>query len=801
MKKIIIAIVLLSATYTKINACSWSSEDGSFYNLFNQQLISDKSLLPFFLTYDETFYSGNGLNDDATATQEIDYNILEWKKYFNNQLNEQELHYFVYQSSVADLSKISISKSLKGINDTLKKQIYLTDKGIEAINYLLFAKKCEPFATSSEESDDENWYYGSIRKKMTKPEFMSTAKDGNLLYAATKDTDIKLRIAYQLVRLSHYGGFNDDAIRYFNTYVVPLKQKTLLYYYALEQKAGALFNQKKFAEAGNAFAEVFHNTTDRKIPCYASFRISNQMSFDKAILLCKTPNEKAALYVLRGFNKFSNGLSEMKNIYAVAPNSAYLELMACRALLQMEHTAFQIPNQYNDKNTFPLMNVAGKTYLQKAILFTQTLLKENKTKRIDFWQTYLAHLYLLNGEYAKAQATTQKIQSTDKDIIAQKDKTEFCAYIGSLKTIDAAAEQKIYQRYLNQKEASNETGFVYEILGHNYILQNNLAKAFLCHNNFSGLYGSLNIAIINDLIDFVGKKNKSDFEQKLISDKIASDNALAELYDLKGTHYFKKDDLENALIWYKKVAENLAFLKQRSYDYDKDAYIETDGIFNGYSNISAGIFSSKVQTYFDNTVEQAFSDNTYTSFDFIRKSLNKQQLVEAMIQLKKMAAGKDEQAAKANFLLGNFYYNTSHWGYYRNFFYYEPGNYYLSYLYGYNTTPNTIKKTYNYNEGAGLITSNNPQKAYDFFIKAESISSNNELKAKSVFQASKCELDLFFSKGDNAYFGYGDDYKLLYSTSTRPMFKRLKDNYSQTAYYKEIQSNCNYFKYYLQFRL
>jgi hypothetical protein len=718
MKKIIIAIVLLSATYTKINACSWSSEDGSFYNLFNQQLISDKSLLPFFLTYDETFYNGNGLYDNATATQEIDYNILEWKKYFNNQLNEQELHYLVYQSSVADLSKISTSKSLKGINDTLKKQIYLTDKGIEAINYLLFAKKCEPFATSSEESDDENWYYGSIRKKMTKPEFMSTAKDGNLLYAATKDTDIKLRIAYQLVRLSHYGGFNDDAIRYFNTYVVPLKQKTLLYYYALEQKAGALFNQKKFAEAGNAFAEVFHNTTDRKIPCYASFRISNQMSFDKAILLCKTPNEKAALYVLRGFNKFSNGLSEMKNIYAVAPNSAYLELMACRALLQMEHTAFQIPNQYNDKNTFPLMNVAGKTYLQKAILFTQTLLKENKTKRIDFWQTYLAHLYLLNGEYAKAQATTQKIQSTDKDIIAQKDKTEFCAYIGSLKTIDAAAEQKIYQRYLNQKEASNETGFVYEILGHNYILQNNLAKAFLCHNNFSGLYGSLNIAIINDLIDFVGKKNKSDFEQKLISDKIASDNALAELYDLKGTHYFKNDDLENALIWYKKVAENLAFLKQRSYDYDKDAYIETDGIFNGYSNIPAGIFSSKVQTYFDNTVEQAFSDNTYTSFDFIRKSLNKQQLVEAMIQLKKMAAGKDEQAAKANFLLGNFYYNTSHWGYYRNFFYYEPGNYYLSYLYGYNTTPNTIKKTYNYNEGAGLITSNNPQKAYDFFHKS-----------------------------------------------------------------------------------
>lgn len=800
MKKYIIALLLTGIFMNKIKACSWSSEDATYYNLFDQQLISDKSLLPFFLTYDMTFYTDDLYGTYDSKKDETDYNIEEWRKYFDNQVSISDLTYLVYSSSSSDLQKIITAKSLKGINDTLKQKIYLTDKGIEAINYLLFAKKCEQFAVFAEDEEGAAWSYMGVRRKMTKPEFMSTAKDGNILYAATKNTDVKLRIAYQLVRLSHYGGFNDDAIRYFNTYVEPLKQKTLLYYYALEQKGGALFNQKKFAEAGCAFAEVFHNTTDRKVPCYASFRISNQMSFDKAILLCKTPNEKAALYVLRGFNKFSNGLSEMKNIYSVAPNSAYLELMACRALLQMEHTAFQIPNQYNDKSTFPLMNASGKVYLQKAILFTETLLKENKVKRTDFWQSYLAHLYLLNGDYVKSQAMAQKIISSDTGIIAQKDRTEFCAYIGSLKTIDATAEAKIYQHFLKNKD-DKQKGFVYEILGHNYILQKNLAKAFLCHNNFSGLYGTLNIAIINDLIDFVGSKNKSTFEEKLIADKITSKEPLAELHDLKGTHYFKNDDLENALIWYKKVSKNLSFLKLHDYDYDKNIYVEKDGTFNGYSNIYAGIFSSKVQTYFDNAEENAFNDNSYKSFDFIPARMNKQELVEALIELKKTAVGKDEQAAKANFLLGNFYYNTTHWGYYRNFFYYEPGNYYLSYIYGYNTTANTIKKTYNYNEGTGLITSNNPQKAYDYFIKAESISSNNELKAKSVFQASKCELDLFFANNNDNYFGYDGNYKLLYSTSTRPMFKRLKDNYSQTAYYKEIQSNCNYFKYYLQFRL
>lgn len=800
MRKYILTILLVISCLTKSNACSWSSEDGSFYNLFDQELISDKTLRPFFLTYDNTFNYGNYDPEKPELSEEIDYNILEWKKYFDNQLNENELKYLVYESTINDLSKIATSNSLNGISGLLKQKAYITNKGIEAIKYLIFAKKCEPFAIATEESNEEDWYYGSVRKKITKPQFMSTAKDGNILYAATTNVDIKLRIAYQLVRLSHYGGFNDDAIRYFNTYVKPLNQKTLLYYYALEQKGGALFNQKKYAEAGCAYAEVFHNTIDRKIPCYASFRISDQMSFDKAILFCKTPNEKAALYVLRGFNKFSSGLSEMKNIYAIAPNSSYLELMACRAMLQMEHTAFQIPNDYDSKNSFPVINTAGKAYLQKTILFTETLLKEAKVNRTDFWQAYLAHLYLLNGDYTKSQATTQQIKSTDAGIIAQKDRTEFSAYIGSLKTIDAVSEEKIYKHFLANKDDIQKQ-FVYQILGHNYLKQNNLAKAFLCHNDLSGLYGSLNINIINDLIEFVTKKDKTAFEQNLLNEKIKIKDVLTQLYDLKGTYYFKNDDVESALVWYKKVPKNLSFLKSSEYDYDKNITIEKDGTFNGYSDISPNIFSSKVQTFFDDDVNNAFTDNTYKSFDFIGKTLNKQQLAEAIIQLKKIALNNDEQAAQANYLLGNFYYNTSLWGYYRNFFYYEPENHYLSYIYTYNTFPSKVEKTYNYYNGTGLINYNKPKKPYDYFLKAENISSNKELKAKAVFQAAKCELDIFFSEGNHSYYGFDGNYKLLYSTSTRPMFKRLKNNYAETAYYKEIQSNCNYFKYYLQFRL
>ena len=130
MKKYIIALLLTGIFMNKTKACSWSSEDATYYNLFDQQLISDKSLLPFFLTYDYTFYDDINYEQNQAENPIIDYNILEWKKYFNNQLNEQELHYLVYQSSVADLSKISTSKSLKGINDGSRPLPKITAPGI-----------------------------------------------------------------------------------------------------------------------------------------------------------------------------------------------------------------------------------------------------------------------------------------------------------------------------------------------------------------------------------------------------------------------------------------------------------------------------------------------------------------------------------------------------------------------------------------------------------------------------------------------------------------------------------------------
>lgn len=297
-------------------------------------------------------------------------------------------------------------------------------------------------------------------------------------------------------------------------------------------------------------------------------------------------------------------------------------------------------------------------------------------------------------------------------------------------------------------------------------------------------------------MNFNDMPNKTKLEKFLLEKISKNGSPMMALSELKGSHYLKIDDLENALKWFEKVPENYAFLKMHVWDYDKNVEVEKEGKFNGYSDISARIFSTGIQPYFDLSEEKAMTDNTFKGFDFIKNKLTKKALVQALMELKKIAKGTGEQAAKANFLLGNYYYNTSPWGYYRNIFYYEPDNYYLSYIYTHDATTKLPMKTpYNYNGGTGLFFYNNVAKPQQYYLQAEQLSTDKELKAKAVFGASKCELDALYQKSDNVDFWSNP--KLLYSQLNRPMFAKLKNSYSNTSFYKEAKTNCVYFEYYL----
>lgn len=801
MKKyIILFLSLILANNSHVLACSWYDPDEDYYNLFDQNLIADPSLSPFLLTYYSSYYEKP--LEEGEVREVINYNIEEWKKFFDGKIVNADLNYLVYESTIGELSKILATNSFAKAPSELMHSEFLVEKGKAALEYLVFAKKCEQWATLNS-SDD--WTYS--RKKMDKPAFMATAKEGNLLYAKTENKELKLRIAYQLVRLSHYGGFNDDAIRYFTTYVEPLGIKNLIYYYALEQKGGALFNQKKYAEAAYTFVKVFDNTPDRKVSSYNSFRIWNQLQFSDALKLCITPEEKAALYAMRGYHNFSNGLKEMENIYSVAPASAKIELLAVRELNKAERALMELGVNYGDTSSFLNPKTSLHSYLIKMIKFSEEAIKENKIKRVDFWKAYLAHLYFLNNQYAKAETLSKSIISTDKALIQQAKRTEFSSYLAGLNKIGIAEEDIIFSRFL-KTTSTDERSFIYEVLGHKYLVQNDLAKAFLCHNNLSSLYANHDIKICNALIDFVSKKDKNSLENKLVKDQLGDEKSGSiALNDIKGTYYLFAGDYATALELFKKVPSDYSCLNNITrYNYNLASEETLDG-FNGYGKISAKIFSNSVRFYFEDNEAKALTDLTFKdkAFYFITDQMNKQQLVESILQLQKLSVKKDEIGAMANYLLANYFFNITAAGYYRNIPYYEQGNYsiYSYYNNSGSDNPKPFEKLYNFNGFANRATlSFGYESAMNLYLKAEELSQNQEFKARSVFMASKCELETYHKKNEDLPYelSYWAKPWQLYSDTNRPMFARLKRYYSKTKFFTEAKTNCVYFKYYLNAR-
>lgn len=147
----------------------------------------------------------------------------------------------------------------------------------------------------------------------------------------------------------------------YNLYVKPLKQEHYIYYAALEQTAGALYNIGKLANANYLYSRVFDHSDNRKKIAYSSFRIQSEVDWNEAMTWCKDNREKAAMYALRGYNTFSNELEEVENILEIYPESPYIKLLAIRYINKMERnvlTRYNHSNATDDTSSF--MQPSGK---------------------------------------------------------------------------------------------------------------------------------------------------------------------------------------------------------------------------------------------------------------------------------------------------------------------------------------------------------------------------------------------------------------------------------------------------------
>ena len=772
--------------HSYVNGCGGDYYDYmNYYNLFDQLLLENKGLQPFLLTTDYAFY-GEDTNPDAE--QQPDENLNAWMTFFkkNNTLQEMDTAQFktlLYSASYQSLKQPS-SPYVIALNKT--------DAGKQTLTYLQYAKELEPYAQLSE---NDGWWDMKRAASPSEETYAHYKNKGLELYQHCPYHELKLRYGYQLVRLAHYmRNKNNEAIRMYNLYVKPLKQEHYIYYAALEQTAGALYNIGKLANANYLYSRVFDHSDNRKKTAYTSFKIQNEIDWNEAMSWCKDNREKAAMYALRGYNTFSNELEEVENILEIYPESPYIKLLAIRYINKMERnvlTRYNHSNATDDTSSF--MQPSGKVLAeyergQKVI---KAVMNHPKVSDKDFWALYLAHLSFLCKDYQQASALIDSVRTTKPELLKQKSRTQFSLYLAQLKFI-GTDEEKTIRQYLQTSNADED--FINEIVGHLYKMQKDYGKAFLTHNRIEDLRQNPDPNIINSLMSNAEKEN----DQAL----------LTQLYELEGTYFLRMNNFEEAAKWFAKVPPSYS-ITHYDYDYETEKYIPVEILpneFNGYSKISPLIFSNGFKRLFSVPADSQLTDTMYEQYPYLNQEHDKATLTAALMQLEKESQMMTEESARAAYMLANYYYNISPTGYYRNIPTYFRDNSYCWSAYGSygSAVSNRIpdySKEYNYRDFTQeYMTINNMENALALYEQAATYFTDREWKARALFMASSCTMDLYAQNWwDNWNNILDPDFKRSdEEKKVDSYFYQLAKSYSDTQFFKQAVHECKYFDYYVK---
>lgn len=841
MKKSIF-LVVFSFLWQPSFSCAWWEPDYEYYNLFVQTNINSPVYFPFLLTESSQFYYAD------PAPNIPNENIEDWQRYFKIQYNQAE--YLVFNASRETIQELAKGKAVSDRNLSFADSDFRT-KYKQALLYLAYAKYLEPYMAYNRDGDAEDNYYWDFQPEKTVGD-LDYAKVIDVLtksWNAETDKDLKLRYGYQLVRFAHYSRKFQEAINYFNQYVESLNYKTIMYYYAVDQKGGAERALGNYMQANYDFFQFFSHTKNKKSTAYTSMKITQDLDFQTMLKKPMTDDEKFDLYLLMGYHSFNNPLAEMKKIVAISPDAVQAKVLMARAVNQLERSL--LPVYYScpyDDETYQLIDgcfdrlkdkrlpVITDSKIQSQLnTAIQASLSQTKTaKDKDFWNLTTAYLYFLTKDFQNAQTFLNKIDTKNSAFGEQKELFTMLIEIASQPVIDGKFEKLMMSKYKNffvkeQKNTSQDDeywynagntskDFVFDILANRYHLQNDDAKSFLLQNNVTAFEFNPDLNLFNEVEKFYYKKDKNEFELyllKKINDGFIVDNKLKNQVaynfeswaaNFKGTMALTKGDFQTALSNFKNVDPKFS-LRGGINGYDDNWNpIHKESVYNGFSNISENVFGFNKIECFECPEKMVMQTDFLKDFPIIKKKMNKTELTEALIELNSVAGQNGEMAAKANYLMANFFFNTTTLGYFRELLTFDINNSngekfhsidfgslsYPLYFKNYEFNPNYIDQF---------------DLPLNYADAALSKTNSDELKAQILFTASKCEQGIFYKAMDTDQdllridfsWDQSDKYEKamldVKTTKYRKYFKELK-KYQSTAFYDEVKSNCKYFNYY-----
>jgi hypothetical protein len=681
----------------------------------------------------------------------IDDNIKEWQGRFCGKPDSADVDILLYDSSIDEIAELRAptSSKKKDMYYTLETntfaQIIVENSCVEVVDYLLFAKRCEPYCVKGELWSD---------KPKDVAQMFLLINQGRDLFRNTKSPFLKLRYAYQIIRLAHYAKDYKAVIQIYDDVVFKMEHvNSVVKWWILAHRAGALKALGQRAQAAYLFAVVFQNSPSKRRQAFESFDVKTAQEWRDCLNLCRNNSERAALYAIRASYDKAKALEDLKAIYALDPNNEHLELLLSREVLRLEKLL--LGHSFRSLNYDVNIINKNKSYCTDLKAFVKQIADEGTVKKSVFWRTTEGYLEVLLGESRNAMRTFAQARMTNKDAVLgeQIETFSLAARIMYLQVTDITLNDEIKtiresDIYLGDDDFDD---FFIEKIGSLYKDNGDKGTAFLCNYSLSDLEKAPKLNLLDDLIALCRKPNKSFFEKEMTT--TGKDKTIeSQIWQLKGRYHLARFQLEAAAEAFKNVPET-----ERGKKYTP--------------------FIDKIK----DCVTCVQSDTIL---------VDKYEFVQRMLSLEYQIKAGQGDVSRAYYLLGLGFYNMTYFGNSSGL----TDAYRSGVSWKYLNSGREVYELSGFPLGNAEVT--DVLLASEYFEKARQFSSDREFQARCAFWIAKCEQNQFFTNKESRY-NIGGKTKPNVPPQYRRYFKLMKDYYSDTQFYRQAATECKYFGFYI----
>ncbi|MDB5034340.1 MAG: hypothetical protein JWQ98_1581 [Chlorobi bacterium] len=653
-----------------------------------------------------------------------------------------------------------------------------------SLGYILYAKHCEQYAAVG-----DGW----------EPRVRDTAAMRELIAAGTAGHDhaasefLKLRYAFQAVRMAHYGGWLQEAIDLHDRLVAPSRFRSLIRYRALALKAGALKQLGRVPEGLYLFSRVFDSCDDCRSLTLLDFEYPGPGTRDSLYALTRNDHERATIAMMEGLAGARLGLESLREMRRYEPRSPRLEVMMMRQVHAVEENIYRLEATrpalmgrkeglaFAMEHNVPISEremehpETGPEYLAALRRFIMDGATGGGVHEPALWHLAAGYLDLMDSRFDSSDVNLQealRLGAGSSDIVHQARLLRFLVRLKKGGSIDETlrTDFPVELEWLRVKEMrrySSKYQKAMTALAQRYLAQDDVPRAILAMDA-AGDAVSRNVLLdfyathddLSRLEGIITTPGGSPIDTMLVRRSSLDRN---DLLDLRGTRLLRDGRIDEALGAFQAIPDSY----WSAPDSTSPLYLRFQ------SDFARGRWRADERQY------QAMPD-TFNKLTFTRM----------LSGLEKEAGEHPERADSCYMRIANGFFNTPLWGYAGNIWQGDL-TFSLNYYYGANEYPFNIPAVARrmHDAESRFLREYGPRElARRYYERAIAATRNRELAAECWYLIDICRKAPMTSLQERR----GSD------NQDRTGYRKLKSAYRDTRFYRDIIRECGTYRYFRQ---